>query len=360
MGSAPIKWNDKGVEPEVPNEQQKIEQMHNLINKVQEHNFSQHRHGFRGTHVKTQAIVKGQLQVASNLSPELAQGLFGKGGKTFPIAIRYANEPSWLQDDRAGAPRGCGMKVFNVDDAGAFLDPTGEETHTQDFTFNNAPILELTDLPTTVEIFTLREKYFKENDWETLRAKLKERKDSELQFAPTQLPNNHFMGYTMYSQSAYRFGDYVVKYALFPTGKFQQELGEKAAVNDNSDPEQHSLWLREYFQANDAEFDFRVQLCRNLEQQSVEDCSQQWDEEKYPFETVGKVVLPKGQDVFDSKRRAFWDEQMKLNVWYGLEAHRPLGSANRLRKTLYQASLKKREELNATKVRAVKSIEEIP
>jgi len=93
-----------------------------------------------------------------------------------------------------------------------------------------------------------------------------------------------------------------------------------------------------------------------LADQSVEDCSIPWDEEKYPFETVAKVTLPKGQDVFDSKRRAFWDDHMKLNVWYGLEAHRPLGSVNRLRKSLYQASVKKRADLNAAEVKLMSQI----
>lgn len=164
----------------------------------------------------------------------------------------------------------------------------------------------------------------------------------------------------MYSQSAYRYGDNIAKYALFPSTKLQNDLANQAHVTESSDREQHSIWLRDYFATHDADFDFRIQLCRNLEEQSVEDCSKAWDEEKYPFETVAKVTLPKGQDVFDAERRAFWDDAMKLNVWYGLEAHKPLGSVNRLRKSLYHASVGKREALNARGVKAVKSIHEIP
>ncbi len=190
--------------------------MCDVINKVQEHNFAQHRHSFRGTHVKTQAIVKGSMRVESNLPQHLAQGLFSNGGKEYPLAIRYANEPSFLQDDKAPGPRGCGMKVFDVDGPGGFLDSAGEQTHTQDFTFNNAPLLELKDLPNTLEIFSLREQWF--HNPETLKLKLLDREDKDLELAPTTLPNHHFMGYTMYSQSAYRYGDYIAKYALSPTG----------------------------------------------------------------------------------------------------------------------------------------------
>lgn len=133
-----VKWDDPSTETLVEDEAQKIQELIKIVNKVQEHNFSHHRHGFRGTHVKTQGLVKGELNILPNLPQHLAQDLFAQKG-THPLAIRYANEPSFLQDDRAPGPRGCGMKVFNVD--GKFLDSAGESIHTQKFTLNNAPIL---------------------------------------------------------------------------------------------------------------------------------------------------------------------------------------------------------------------------
>lgn len=51
---------------------------------------------------------------------------------------------------------------------------------------------------------------------------------------------------------------------------------------------------------------------------------------------------------------------MKLNPWDGLVAHQPLGSINRLRKTVYEMSRKKREAVNATPTKAVNSVNEIP
>lgn len=353
------RYDAPGLEPSVANESAKIQAVHDLVNRMQQKNFACHRHGFRGTHVKTQAIVKGQLTVLPDLPQHLAQGLFSNGGKKHDVAVRFANEPSFLQDDRTAGPRGCGMKVFDVDgNGGNFMDPAGEKSHTHDFTFNNAPVLELRDLPTCLEIFQLREKYF--DDGEGLKAELEKRSDKDLQFAPAQLPNQHFMSYVMYSQSAFRYGDYVAKYALFPTSKLQSELANEFQITEDADPEQHSKWLREFFQKHDAEFDFRVQLLRNVDEQSVEDCSVEWNEEKYPFETVGRVVLSKDQDSFDAKRRVFWDDKMKLNVWYGLDAHRPLGSVNRLRKSLYERSVAKRTELNGCQADVVGDINQIP
>lgn len=355
-----VQYDDPSVEPTIAGEEALIHEIISTIRKVQSHNFSMHRHGFRGTHVKTQGIVKGELTILPNLPPELGQGLCSpinaslNNGKK-PIALRFANEPSFLQDDRAPGPRGCGLKIFNVE--GTFLNPNGAKSRTQDMTFNNASILELTDLPTAVQIFKLRERNFRNP--EKIEQEVKKRDDAELQMAPSQLPNHHFLAYTMYSQSAYRWGEYVVKYALFPTGETQNQLAEKA-IEEGCEPEQHALWLREYFEQYDATYDLRVQLCENVEDQPIESCAVEWNEEKYPFKTVARLLFPKGQDCFDAKRRTFWEDRMGLNVWYGLEELRPLGSANRLRKRLYQESQGYRSKLNAEQLEFVSSINEIP
>lgn len=356
-----VKYDDSGVEPALNDEARMQEELFDIIKRTQEHNFSMHRHAFRATHVKTQAIVKGTFTVSPDLPPELAHGIASleNSKTTHPVAIRFANEPSFLQDDRAPGPRGCGMKVFDV--SGTFMDGVGTRTRTQDLTFNNAPVLELKDLPTTVQIFTIRERHFRNPEEIAEDPDMKKRDDLELQQAPMQLPNQHFLSYTMYSQSAYRWGPYVAKYALFPTGKFQEVLTQSHQIRDESSPEQHSAWLREWFNGDkDAAYDLRVQLCQDLSKQAVEDTSVQWDESEFLFRTVGKVVLPVGQDVFGADRRALWDDHMNLNVWYGLEEHRPLGSVNRLRKELYQRSSRFRSEMNAADLKLVDSVDEIP
>ena len=51
---------------------------------------------------------------------------------------------------------------------------------------------------------------------------------------------------------------------------------------------------------------------------------------------------------------------MELTLWDGLVAHQPLGSIDRLRKTVYVMSKKKREAVNATPTKAVNSVNEMP
>jgi hypothetical protein len=261
--------------------------------------------------------------------PSLAESAVRKTlhARTPWLSASPTSSPSYRTT--APGPRGCSVRIFDV--SGSFLDPVGGRTRTQDLTVNNAPILELRDLPTTVDIFRTRERYFDEP--EKIAETLIQRQDAQLQMAPSQLSNRHFLSYTMYSQSVYRWGDYVAKYALFPSSKLQQELASQN-ISDVSDPEQHSLWLRDHFQEHDAEYELKVQFCQSLLQQSVEDTGTQWDETAFPYWTVGRVVIPREQDSFDSARRTFWEDRMKVNVWYGLEAHRPSGSVNRLRRKL--------------------------
>ncbi|KAF2673393.1 heme-dependent catalase [Microthyrium microscopicum] len=338
-----VAFDDPSVEPDVPSESTKINELQSIIQSTQYKNFAQHRHCFRGTHVKTQAVVKGVLTIKPNLPEELAQGLASPQNalQPHPIAIRFANEPSFLQDDKSPGPRGMGMKVFNV--LGDYLEGPGQETHTQDLTFNNAPMLELGDVNRCLEIFRIRERNFLQP--EKIDGELKKRSDYQVQKAPMELPNHHFLAYTMYSQSAYRWGPYIAKYALFPVKQSQKDLAESHKITDKSDFDQHSTWLREHFETMSAEYDLRVQLCENLEQQSVEDTTMEWDEKKYPFQTVGTVTIP-AQDSFTAARRVFWEERMRLNVWWGLETMRPLGSVNRLRKEVYAASRTVRENMN--------------
>lgn len=150
----------------------------------------------------------------------------------------------------------------------------------------------------------------------------------------------------------------MAKYALFPTGELQNSL-EKMKIEDSSDSDQHSKWLQEFFSKNKATYDLRVQLCQSLSQQPIEDCSVAWDETAFPFQTVANIVFPK-QESFSNERRIFWEDAMKLNVWYGLKDMQPLGSVNRLRKRWYENSAQNRAKGNLTEPVAVDNIEQIP
>ena len=172
------------------------------------------RRAFTATHVKTQGLVKGSLTIPSDLPPHLRQGLFASPG-TYFVAVRYANEPVFLQDDKEPGPRGMALRIFNT--KGERLADTGgnEKLITQDFFSNNAPMIELTDVDTCLKIMQLRERHF--DSPTALSLALKTRTDAVKQHAPGMLPNTNIISHSMFTQSAFRFGDYYGHMALFPS-----------------------------------------------------------------------------------------------------------------------------------------------
>lgn len=175
-----LRWDSPDVESPKANEEETARKIGETMNKMQQHNFDQHRHAFRATHVKTQGIVKGKLTVPQDLPQHLRQGLFKTPGKTYDVAARYASEPVFLQADQEPGPRGLGLRVFGVE--GERLDSADPSATTQDFFFNNAPMIELTDIDTCLEIMQLREKYF--DSPMKLAAATKLRTDAVKQSAP--------------------------------------------------------------------------------------------------------------------------------------------------------------------------------
>lgn len=96
---------------------------------------------------------------------------------------------------------------------------------------NNAPILELTDVKTTKEIFELRAKYFE--DQEGLERQLKKRSDTKKQMAPFQLPNTDIMEMTFFQQAPFHYGPFIAELSLTPS-KTQWALTKGKVPKDGS------------------------------------------------------------------------------------------------------------------------------
>lgn len=219
------------------------------------------------------------------------------------------------------------MKVFNV--KGEMLDGPGKDIPTQDIEFNSTPALDLADAKTTKEIIALRMKYAGDED--ELHKQLEARKDSTLQKGRYGVRNTHLESTRQYSQTAHRYGEYVVKYCLVPSSETQRKLYEETVKPDSDPNDILSDWLKKFHEEHDAEYLFQVQLLEDLDEQPVEYAGKAWDDEKFPWQTVAKVVIPK-QDSFCFARKTFWEDHLRLDPWHGLKSFMPLGSPNRLRK----------------------------
>lgn len=179
-----IRWDAKGVEFEQEGELDKIWEVSKQFNRLQMMNFNEHMHCLRGTHLKTQGCVIGKLKVHEHLPAHLAQGMFAKGG-TYDCIMRYSSLTPKIVPDNIPAPRGIGLKVFGVEGEKIW----GEDKKTQDFTFNNYPILELRTPVATCEIADSLER-----NWNTLDKfgeELSQRPDAEVATLPARLDRQH-------------------------------------------------------------------------------------------------------------------------------------------------------------------------
>ena len=163
-----------------------------------------------------------------------------------------------------------------------------------------------------------------------------------------------------WSQSAYRYGDYVVKYAVFPIGDKQKEL-ESVMIKDTDPMDILSQNLRRFHAEEKATFGFFVQFLENIDDQPVEDTGLEWDETKYPFQQVATLEFEK-QDSFDNAFRTWFDDSgVACNPWHGLVTLQPLGGANRVRRAVYAESRKKRLAMNGREeYTKPKSVQEVP
>lgn len=139
----------------------------------------------------------------------------------------------------------------------------------------------------------------------------------------------------------------------------KKQYGE--TVNRDSHPDDIlSEWLKEFHKNHEAEYLFQVQLCENLVDQPVECAGKIWDEEKYPWQTVGKIVVPKQDSMIAARKTFFMEDLIRLDPWHGLKSFQPLGSSNRLRKVVYPASAAHRHKMNGHREIDIHNIDEIP
>lgn len=150
-----------------------------------------------------------------------------------------------------------------------------------------------------------------------------------------------------YSQSAYRHGDYVAKYGVFPLGKAQKELVD-SHIKDSDPINVISQHVRNFHMNNKVTYSFCAQMLQDLKEQPVEDIGVEWDEKKYPFEQIATIEF-EPQDSWLPEFRAWWDDRITVNSWHGLKEHKPLGSTNRLRRVVYAESRKLRLRVNGYK-----------
>lgn len=328
----PIRYTDD-LEVIGPDEDAVIAETVTRMTHLMQVAFEEHRHATSATHAKTHGVVTGRLEVLADLPPELAQGLFAKPG-AYEVVVRFASEPGTLEPDTVQRARGVALKVLSV--PGQMLR-TGWTS--QDLLFNSWPVIPQGDADSFLNLIRTRD------TGPGAMAGPPARPLTEEDQLFDRTPNVHPLAVTHYSQGAFRYGEHVAKFALAPVGAAQLAQAERQ-VPDDAAPGVLKDWVAEHFATHGASYELRVQLCTDLQRMPIEDASVEWLQELSPYRVVARLELPV-QDSFSAARRVFAEDVLSWRPWYGLAAHRPLGSINRLRRTGYEQLGARRHEMNA-------------
>lgn len=348
MVVSPVRYSPDVEQPE-RDEAETIREIEATFDQILETTLADYGHAVRAVHAKAHALLTGTLTIDPDLPLELAQGLFAAPGE-HRVAMRFSTNAGDIIDDGISLPRGVAIKVYDVD--GARLPEA--EGRTQDFIMVNSPVFQARTAAKFLSNLKLLAKTTDraEGAKKVLSAVLRGVNTAlgavGIESAAVKTlggaPNVDPLGETFYSATPFRYGDYIAKFSLAPVSP---DLTARTAqtIDPHGDPDAIRDTVRADMPGIDAVWEFRVQLCRNLDDQPVEDATVAWDEDAAPFQRVG-LIHAAPQDSWAPARVAEIDEGLRFSIWTGLAAHRPLGNINRARRDTYRASADFRARFN--------------
>lgn len=292
----------------------------------------------RDAHPKAHGCVKAEFSVRTDLPASLTAGLFSPGA-TYDAVIRFSNgSPNAAGDDHNGDTRGMATKLYGVAGKKFFDDPGAPDAH--DFIQISSPYFFVNDSHGYTDFFQRvnsgkTSKLFKIPfilGWKgTVNA---------AKMLSQKITNP--LDVTYYSVTPYQLGTgdgrQAVKYSAKPcTDPAKGEAGEGPNFLRHA--------MQDRLNTTSACFDFQIQV-RPDSSFSVEDVITEWDQDKAPFVPVARITIPKQQ--FDTPEQNAACEALTYNPWHAIEAHKPLGTINRMRRVVYEAISELRYDMNGT------------
>jgi hypothetical protein len=292
----------------------------------------------RDAHPKAHGCVTGSFELNAQVPAELQVGTF-KAGKRYDTWIRFSNGSN--ADDRKNDARGMAIKILGVDGERLL---TGEEptARTHDILLSNHHTFFLSNLADYKQfmegVATKGNPLSFFISWNPLDWHLRA---GYLAYQFTKQPISSPLTSRYWSAVPYKLGDQVVKYSARPCGDALDTSGRHA-----DDANFLGKALKDGLASGaGACFDFMIQ--RRAPGMSVEDSTVTWSEDDAPFVPVGKIKIP--AQTFDSPAQQKFCENLSFTPWHGTKEHRPLGSMNRTRKVVYEATSSARHRLNGAR-----------
>ncbi|HEY2658236.1 MAG TPA: catalase family protein [Caulobacteraceae bacterium] len=279
----------------------------------------------RDAHPKAHGCVEAEFRVLDDLPQALRQGLFDQP-RRYQAWIRFSNGSQTPQNDSVGDGRGMAVKLMGVERS---------RSGTQDFIMINNPAFFVRNAADYVEFQAAANPLrFFFPSWNPFRFRLHELLTAR---AITSRVVSNPLNIQYWSMTPYLFGEAPCKFTARP-------VGPPSGFNDRTAPNfLHDNLVLSLNQA-DVAFDFCVQLRSRPQTMPVEDPTIEWQEADSPFIPVARITIPRQS--FDTPDRIAFGENLSFTPWHGLDAHRPLGGINRVRRVVYETISSLRHALN--------------
>jgi hypothetical protein len=349
LAHTPIRYSPD-VERIDPDEAETIAGLTDAFRNILDTTSRDYGRAVRSVHAKAHGIARGTLTIYEGLPTELAQGIFASAG-THEAVLRLSTNAGDLLPDAIGLPRGLALKVLDVD--GERL-PGSEDDRTQDFVMADGPVFAAPDAQAFLKNLKLLAKTTDRMETgKVVLSKVLRGIEAGLEAVghPSATlktlggaPHLHPLGETFYSQTPFRYGDHVAKFALFPVSPALVAL-TGVAVDTSDDRDALRAAVRDTLIAHGGQWELRVQLNTDLDAMPVEDATVEWDQAQSPFVTVATLDVPP-QIGWDDEQTRATDEALSYSIWHGIAAHRPLGNVNRARRDTYRFSADYRRSFN--------------
>jgi hypothetical protein len=270
--------------------------------------------------------VKAEFRVLDGLPPALRAGVFAEP-RTFKAWIRFSNGNGTPQPDSVPDGRGMAIKLMDV---------AQSPSTTQDFVMIANPAFFVRNAADYVKFQTASSPLrFFFPGFNPFRFRLHEGLVAlAIAFRKARNPLN----VRYWSMTPYALGDTAIKFSARPAGPASPFVATDSPnfLHDN---------LAKHLAGGDAAFDFLVQPRTRPETMPIEDPTITWNETAAPFLPVARITIP--AQGFDSPEQHAFCENLSFTPFHCVDAQRPLGGINRVRRVVYDAISRLRHELNA-------------
>ena len=295
----------------------------------------------RGAHSKGHGCVKAYFEIDKSIPSYLQHGVFNTPGRIYKSWIRFSNASAGMKDnhDTDKDAHGMAIKLFNID--AEHLLKTARGTETQDFLMHDSPVFFTANINDYNRFLESEDKilYFVKG-FNPFNWHLRELTHALETLKPPPLSP---LWTQYFSNTAYKLGPHNIKFSARACATPKRE-----PQAEPTEPDFLQKVLADELQQTEGCFDFMVQLQDPDKYMPIEDPSIEWLESDSPFMPIAKIRIPKQE--FTSPEQLNFCENLSYSPWHSLEAHRPIGELNRIRKEVYEASSTHRHERNNTEI----------